>query len=74
VAAKSIEQAEENLRMTEERYKYQVATQTEVLDAVTLLAQARLNYYNALSDFNVAKATLERAMGRMVAEASVGSK
>ena len=65
VSAKAIEQAEENLRMNEERYKYQVATATDVLDAVTLLAQARLNYYSALSDFNVAKARLERAMGRM---------
>jgi outer membrane protein len=65
VTEKAIEQAEENLRMNEERYKYQVATQTDVLDAVTLLAQARVNYYGALSDFNVAKAQLERAMGRM---------
>ena len=65
VAEKAIEQAEENLRMSEERYKYQVATATDVLDAVTLLAQARVNYYGALSDFNVAKARLERAMGRM---------
>ncbi|MGZ3534228.1 MAG: TolC family protein, partial [Thermodesulfobacteriota bacterium] len=62
---KAIEQAEENLRMNEERYKYQVATQTDVVQAVTLLAQARVNYYGALSDFNVAKAQLERAMGRM---------
>jgi outer membrane protein TolC len=65
VAEKAIEQAEENLRMNEERYKYQVATQTDVLDAVTLLAQAKVNYYGALSDFNVAKAQLERSMGRM---------
>jgi len=65
VTEKAIEQAEENLRMNEERYKYQVATQTEVLDAVTLLALARVNYYGALSDFNVAKAQLERSMGRM---------
>jgi outer membrane protein TolC len=65
VTEKAIEQAEENLRMNEERYKYQVATQTDVLDAVTLLAQARVNYYGALSDFNIAKAQLERAMGKM---------
>ncbi|PIX25581.1 MAG: hypothetical protein COZ69_02755 [Deltaproteobacteria bacterium CG_4_8_14_3_um_filter_45_9] len=65
VAEKAIEQAEENLRMNEERYKYQVATATDVLDAVTLLAQARVNYYGALSDFNVAQAQLERGMGRM---------
>jgi outer membrane protein len=65
VSEKTIEQAEENLRMNEERYKYQVATSTDVLDAVILLAQSRVNYYNALSDFNTAKAKLERAMGRM---------
>jgi outer membrane protein len=65
VAQKSIEQAEENLRLEEERYKYQVSTQTDVLNAVTLLAQARLNYYGALSVYNIAKASLERAMGRM---------
>jgi outer membrane protein len=65
VTEKAIEQAEENLRMNEERYKYQVATQTDVLDAVTLLAQARVNYYGALSDFNIATSQLERSMGRM---------
>jgi outer membrane protein len=65
VSEKAIEQAEENLRMNEERYKYQVATATDVLDAVTLLAQAKVNYYSALSDFNIAKARLDRAMGRM---------
>ncbi len=62
---KAVEQAEENMRMFEERYRYQVATQTDVLIAVTLVAQARTNYYGALSDFNVAKAQLERDMGRM---------
>jgi outer membrane protein TolC len=65
VSEKSIEQAEENLRLNEERYKYQVATATDVLDAVVLLAQARVNYYGALSEFNIAKARLERSMGRM---------
>lgn len=65
VAQKAIEQAEENVRLNEERYRYQVATATELLDAVTLLAQARLNYYSALSTYNIAKAALERAMGRV---------
>jgi outer membrane protein TolC len=65
VAEKAIEQAEENLGMFEGRYKFQVATQTDVIIAVTLLAQARSNYYGALSDFNVAKAQLERAMGKL---------
>ena len=65
VAQKSLESAEENLRMNEERYKYQVATATDVLDAVVLVAQTRVNYYSALSNFNIARAQIERAMGRM---------
>ena len=63
VAKTAIAQAEENYRMNFERYKEQVATSTDVLDAQTLLTQARSNYYNALSDFNIARANLERAMG-----------
>ncbi|MDY7037322.1 MAG: TolC family protein, partial [Thermodesulfobacteriota bacterium] len=60
---KAVEQAEENLRVSQERYKAQVTTSTEVLDAQTLLTQARTNYYNALYDHNLAKAKLLRAKG-----------
>jgi len=42
-----------------------VATSTDVLDALTLLTQARTNYYSALSDYNIAKARLQRAIGSM---------
>ena len=60
---KAVEQAEENLRVNEERYKAQVTTITEVLDAQTLLTRARVNYYRALYDHNLARARLERAIG-----------
>jgi len=63
VAKTAIDQAEENFRMNEERYKEQISTTTDVLDAQTLLTQARSNYYNALSDYNIAKARLEWAIG-----------
>jgi outer membrane protein len=63
VAKKAVVQAEENFRMNEERYKQQVATSTDVLDALTLLTQARTNYFNALSEHNITWARLERAMG-----------
>lgn len=63
VAKTAVVQAEENFRMNEERYKQQVATSTDVLDAQTLLTQARTNYFNALSEHNIAWARLERAMG-----------
>jgi outer membrane protein TolC len=60
---KAVEQAEENLRINQERYKEQVATSTEVIDAQTLSIRTQNNYYNALSVFNVSKAELDRAMG-----------
>ena len=60
---KAVEQAEENLRVTQERYKAQVTTTTEVLDAQALLTRARLNYYIALIDHHFAKARLQRAVG-----------
>ena len=56
--------AEENLRLNEERYRSQVTTAFDAINAVTLLIQSRTNYYGALNDFNVAKAMLERSMGR----------
>jgi outer membrane protein len=59
---KALVQAKENLRINEERYKEQVATSTDVLDAQTLLTITRTNYVNALYDFKIAKAALERAI------------
>ena len=65
---KAIEQAKENLRITEERYKEQVSTTTDVLVAQTLLTETMTNYYNALYDFKIAKAVLYRAIGQEVLE------
>jgi outer membrane protein TolC len=63
VAEVAVQQAEENFRINAERFKEQVATTTEVLDAQTLLTQSRSNYFNALSDYLIARARLDRAMG-----------
>jgi outer membrane protein len=65
VAETAVSQAEEDSRINEERFKGQVATTTDVLDSLTRLTQARTNYYSALSDYNVAKARLQRAIGGM---------
>lgn len=62
-ARKAVEQGEENLRVSQERYSAQVTTSTEVLDAQTQLTQARVNYYSALYDNHLAKAALLRAVG-----------
>jgi len=63
VSEKVIEQAEENFRISEERYKERVSTSTEVLDAQTLLTRAKSQYANALGDYNINYAKLQRAMG-----------
>ena len=65
---KAVEQAKENLRITEEQYKEQVATQTDVLIAQTLLTQTETNYYNSLFDFKIAQAVLFRAIGQETLE------
>jgi outer membrane protein TolC len=65
---KAIEQAKENFRINQERFKEQVATTTEVLDAQTLLSDTLTNYFNALYDFKISKATLYRSMGQEVME------
>jgi outer membrane protein len=63
VSQQVIEQAEENFRISEERYKERVATSTEVLEAQTLLTKAKSEYANALGDYNINYARLQRAMG-----------
>jgi outer membrane protein TolC len=60
---KGVDAGEENLRVNAERYRAQVSTITDLLDAQTLLARARLDYYRALYDHNQAKARLDRALG-----------
>ncbi|OGT98055.1 MAG: hypothetical protein A2079_06065 [Geobacteraceae bacterium GWC2_48_7] len=65
VNEKAIMQSEENLRINRERYKERVGTATEVLDAQTLLTQARRDYYRALYDYQVAAARLKKATGEL---------
>ena len=63
ITRKAVEQGEENLRVSQERYKAQVSTSVEVLDAQRYLSDARVFYYTALFQYHLAKARLQRAMG-----------
>jgi len=67
VAAKAVSQADENLRLVENRYKQKAATPTDVVDAETLRTRAHLNYYAALYDLITAVKRLEFAMGTITA-------
>ena len=61
--AVAVEQAKENLRMTEIRYKNQIGTNTDVLDARTLLTTTETNYYQAVYEYNIGLAGLARSAG-----------
>jgi outer membrane protein TolC len=65
VTKDAVQQGEENLRLNEERYKEQVGTATDVIDAQTLLTRIRVNYNNAIYDHQVQKAQMFRAIGRI---------
>lgn len=64
VAKDAIGEAEESLRITEEKYKVGMATSTDVLDAQTDLISARTNYYTVLYDYFIAMAEVSKAMGQ----------
>jgi outer membrane protein TolC len=69
-----IEQAEEAVRLVTARAEAGSSTQLDVLSAQTALKLSRTQYSQALRDYTVAKARLERAMGegvRLTVESSV---
>jgi len=58
-----IKQAEENLELANGRYAAGVGNPIEVTDAQVALINAKLSYIQALYDYKVALANLEKAMG-----------
>ena len=58
-----IVQAEENINVITDRYRQQLSTYTEVLDAETRRIQSLNNFYNAVYDENLAIFRLRRAVG-----------
>lgn len=64
VARIGVDQAEENLRSTGDKYRNGVATSTDLLDANLSLLQARTSFTGALVEQELAIARLNRAIGR----------
>ncbi len=63
VARAGAEQARESYRMTHEKFKSGVASNSDLLDAEVALLQANLTQTQATVDYAVAIAKLKRAMG-----------
>jgi outer membrane protein TolC len=66
VASETVEQAMEDLRLAEERYRVGAGTMLETIDAQVALTQAKADVIDAKCDYLIAKADLARAAGRRV--------
>lgn len=64
VAVLGVKQAKENYELSYGRYRVGEANPTELKDAQINYQQAQLSYYNALYQYNSAKAQLEKAIGK----------
>lgn len=63
VAQQAVQQAEENYRVTNRRFKEGLAQNSDLLDAEVALLHARTNATQARVDFELAGAHLQKAMG-----------
>jgi outer membrane protein TolC len=66
VSDETVTQAQENLRLAEERYRVGAGTILETIEAGVQLTQARSSLVQAKCDYLIAKADLLRATGRQV--------
>jgi outer membrane protein TolC len=65
VTVTAVALASERLRQVEVQYSNQAATVTQLIDAQVALSDARVRYTNAQAEIEIARATLERAIGRL---------
>lgn len=63
VAKQSVSQAEENYRITDEKFKNGLSLNSDLLDAEVALLQARTNYIQSIVDYELAQAQLKKSIG-----------
>lgn len=66
VSRLAVNSAEENYRITKEKYSQQLATSTDLIDAETDLLNALTQLTTSLVDFELAKVRLEKSVGRKI--------
>ncbi len=60
----NVDQAEEAMRIAEKRYTGGLITNLEFMDTQLAMTEAKTAYLQALADYQIAEAKLEKAMGR----------
>ena len=70
VARLQLIQAKENYRLSSGRYRVGVASPIELQEAQNNYAESLLSYYDALYQYNSAKAELEKAVGKNISNKS----
>lgn len=60
----AVKQAEENLRVTSEKFKSGLALTSDAIDAEVALLVAKWNHTNSVVDYELAKARLEKSIGQ----------
>jgi outer membrane protein len=73
-AESALNTAKEAYRQAKARYRAGEGTNTDVLDVRTALSRAEANHTQALFDYNVALAALNRAVGIVVEQADIKEK
>lgn len=64
ISVLGVKQAGENLRVIEDKFKTGMALSSEVVDAETALSTAKVNYTNSVADYELAKARLDKSIGK----------
>lgn len=63
VAGQNVTQAEENYRVTDDKFKNGLALNSDLLDAEVALLQAKTDYIQTIVDYELAQAQLNKSVG-----------
>lgn len=65
VAETAVKDAEESYRISDQKFKVGLVTNTDLMDAEVALLQAKLNYSQALTGLEISRVNLEKATGQL---------
>jgi outer membrane protein len=65
-AKKAVESADENYRISREKYKSGIGSNLEMIDAQTAFTEAKTDLYQTQFDYQIAKARVNKALGKEI--------